>query len=543
MTMDDLEGIAPALQAAIDAAEDAPAAGAGEEWSIGSDVTEAAEQVDRGFADAGVRVMFDDPHRLAGLYLAANCRHPDRPTLVHQGGEFLRWEDGRYREEPDVSTALVRTIRAEFERINRLAVASWTPPEDGSPGRPPTVRKVDTKLILNTKQALTSLVALPTTLGRPAWLDGEGFAPAGEVVPFPNGLVHLERFLAGGDDHRVAPTPRYFSTRCLPYNFDPMAPQPAQWLDFLDSVWGHEPAAIRTLQEWFGYLLTGDTGQQKILMIVGPTRSGKGTIGRVVQALLGPEDSVGSGFTTLATQFGLAPLVDRGLAVLADARLSGKTDMAAIVERLLSISGEDAITVDRKHRAPWTGTLATRLMLLTNELPTLRDASMALANRLIVLEMTESFLGRGDPALMGKLRPELPGILLWALEGRRRLHKLGKFRMPESGRAVVDELKDLASPVGQFVAECCEVAPGCFIPKDALHGRYKVWNQEQGNEYTLSKVHFGRQLRAAAPWVKAGERTVAGPFGEKESRASYIGIALRHDAASTHPKGTMIDVT
>jgi putative DNA primase/helicase len=442
-----------------------------------------------------------------------------------------------------VVPALVRVIRAEFERINRRALATWTPPEDGSPGRPPTVRKVDTKLIANAKQALTSLVALPARLRRPAWLGGEGFAPAGEVVPFRNGLVHLDGFLAGEVDHRVAPTPRYFSTRCLPYDFDPMAPQPAQWLAFLDSVWGHEPEAIRTLQEWFGYLLTGDTGQQKILMIVGPTRSGKGTIGRVLEALLGPEDFVGSSFTTLATQFGLAPLVGKGLAVLADARLSGKTDMVAIVEKLLSISGEDAITVDRKHRAPWTGTLPTRLMLLTNELPTLRDASMALANRLIVLEMTESFLGREDPALMGKLRPELPGILLWALEGRRRLSERGRFLMPESGREVVAEVKDLASPVGQFVAERCEVGPGRFIAKDTLYGRYREWNEDQGNEHALSKVHFGRQLRAAAPGVRTGEKTTAGPFGDKDTKAGYHGIDLRHGCVGRRPLRARIDVT
>jgi putative DNA primase/helicase len=525
--MSDGNGIAQALQLALDEAEDATPSEAGKAVDLALDVAEAAMRVDLGFEEDGLRVAFDDPHRLARVYLEAACRHPDRPTLVCHDGEFYRWDGECYREEPDLDTALVRVARAECERINRLSVAVWTPPKDGTPGRPPTVRKLDAKLIGNIKLALTSMVALPTSLRRPAWLGGEGFALAGEVVPFRNHLVHLDRFLAGHDDYRVAPTPRYFSTRCLPYDFDPMAPQPAQWLAFLHEVWGHEPAAIRTLQEWFGYLLTADTSQQKILMIVGPTRSGKGTIGRVLQALLGPEDSIGSGFTTLATQFGLAPLVDRGLAVLADARLSGKTDMAAIVERLLSISGEDAITVDRKHRAPWTGTLSTRLMLLTNELPTLRDASMALANRLIVLEMTESFLGREDPALMSKLRLELPGILLWALEGRGRLHKRGKFRMPVSGRAIVDELKDLASPVGQFVAECCEVAPGRFIPKDALHSRYKVWNEEQGNEYNLSKVHFGRQLRAAAPGVKVGERTVAGPFGEKGSRASYIGIALR----------------
>jgi putative DNA primase/helicase len=88
-----------------------------------------------------------------------------------------------------------------------------------------------------------------------------------------------------------------------------------------------------------------------------------------------------------------------------------------IVERLLSISGEDALTIDIKFRDPVTCKLTTRLMLLSNELPRLSDASGALAGRFIALRLTESFYGREDLDLTQKLLTELPGILLWAIEG------------------------------------------------------------------------------------------------------------------------------
>src|SRR5206468_3316534 len=119
--------------------------------------------------------------------------------------------------------------------------------------------------------------------------------------------------------------------------------------------------------------------------------SGKGTIGRVLAGLLGPEAAVGTSFSSLGTQFGLQPLIGKGMAYLGDARLSGRTDQGALIERLLSISGEDALTVDRKHLPPWEGRLPTRLMLLANEVPELRDASMALANRLLIVQLKTSF--------------------------------------------------------------------------------------------------------------------------------------------------------
>ncbi len=47
------------------------------------------------------------------------------------------------------------------------------------------------------------------------------------------------------------------------------------------------------------------------------------------------------------------------------------------VERLLSISGEDTLPVNRKYRDHWTGKLPSRLHVISNELPRLGDASEA----------------------------------------------------------------------------------------------------------------------------------------------------------------------
>ena len=68
-----------------------------------------------------------------------------------------------------------------------------------------------------------------------------------------------------------------------------------------------------------------------------------------------------------------------------------------IVERLLSISGEDSRTIDRKFKAPWTGRLETRFLILSNELPRLTDPSGAMASRFITLVLTLSLLWQRRP--------------------------------------------------------------------------------------------------------------------------------------------------
>ena len=70
-----------------------------------------------------------------------------------------------------------------------------------------------------------------------------------------------------------------------------------------------------------------------------------------------------------------------------------------VVERLLSISGEDTLTVNRNYRDQWTGKLPSRLHVIRNELPRLGDASAAIVGRIVLLPLSRSWLGREDHGL------------------------------------------------------------------------------------------------------------------------------------------------
>src|SRR5262249_57531443 len=109
-----------------------------------------------------------------------------------------------------------------------------------------------------------------------------------------------------------------------------------------------------------------------------------------------------------------------GLGMSGGERLSGRK-MIEVVGGLLMITGEDTIPVNRKRRDRWNGRLPTRLMLFSNELQKLSDASAAIVGRILVLRMTKSWLGREDIGLLNRLLGELPGLLNWGLH---RLHWL-----------------------------------------------------------------------------------------------------------------------
>src|SRR5262249_51959652 len=157
------------------------------------------------------------------------------------------------------------------------------------------------------------------------------------------------------------------------------APEPVRWRALLDELWPNDPASRRELQEWFGYMLTPDTRQQKILLLIGPKRSGKGTIVRVLRRMLGEHNGANPTLSSLAQNFGRWPLMHTLLDVITEATLGGTAgERATVFERLLSISGEDAITIDRKYQKPITTKLACRLLIAGNQVPHFWDPAGAL---------------------------------------------------------------------------------------------------------------------------------------------------------------------
>ena len=457
---------------------------------------------------AGARVLSaGDPLGSARLFLASSYTADGHRTLHHHDGAFCEWDGTRYRLADE------NTIRAEvyafLEKSHALRDGKILP-------FCPTQHKVSGVI-----DALRAAAHVTGTVAMPSWLPGahEPCPPPGELVACKNGLLHLPTL-------KLHPhSSSFFNANSLDYDYSPAAPVPEEWLKFLRELWPDDPESIAVLQFIFGLLLASETKYQKIALIVGPKRSGKGTIARILTALLGRENVVAPTLAGLSTNFGLAPLIGKLLAIIADARLGGRADQAVIAERLLSISGEDAQTIDRKYLPPWTGRLPTRFLILTNELPRLADASGALASRFIVLTLTNSFLGREDHALTDKLLAELPAILNWSIRGWQRLQRRGYLIQPKSSADAIEQLEDLGSPIGAFLKMCVDSEPGAEVTRAALYRAYADWNASEGRNFPGNAATFGRDLRAAYPDLQTHKRTVGGV----QTRV-YAGIKLKSPA-------------
>jgi putative DNA primase/helicase len=459
----------------------------------------------------GVKEYMDDPHRLAREFLKAEHHHADGPTIRAWNEEWHVWRDGCWavKSDREVNATLARFIKREFDRI--------------SAGSGREAKAVGTRLIGNVALAIRSLVTIPMhdLPEQPAWIDVDG-PPPHECLATRSGILHLPTMA-------LEPlTPRFFSPNVLTYGFDPGAPRPDSWLAFLDSVWGEDAESIACLQEWFGYLLTTDTRQQKILLMVGPRRSGKGTIANTIKALAGDANVAAPTLSSLGTRFGSQPLIGKTVAICAESRITGRSDSQAIVERLLSISGEDPQSIERKNVGNWCGALRCRFVLQGNELPRLGDYSSALPSRMILLKMDRSFYGREDHDLGARIRAELPGILWWAIAGWERLRDRGHFLQPRTGSELLKEFEELNNPMGAFIAERCDIEPQEETPVKRLYEAWKVWCEKNGRDHPGDLQGLGRNLKSAVSSIKTADRRNMGM-----RYRVFVGIRLNPEDAES----------
>jgi putative DNA primase/helicase len=435
---------------------------------------------------------------------------PRDGRIVFWREEFYQWNGHRYsmREKTAVHQQLYRwmasckTERIIDKKTGETEIIAFSP------------RTSNVEDVMHALRAVCFIEVQEP----PTWLEQQSTdPPPGELVAFRNGLLHLSTRAL------LPSTPRLFITSTLDFDYDPDAPDPEAWHQFLAGLWPNDGESRDALGDMFGYMLTDDTSQQKMFMLIGPPRCGKGTILRILESMIGHHNRVSPSLAGIGTQFGLQPLIGKRVAMISDARLSGKADQQPIVENMLRISGEDSISIDRKNKEAWTGKLPTRFALASNELPAFSDASSALANRFILFKFATSFLGREDQGLTARLLRELPGIVLWALDGLERLRNRGHFHEPESSRQMAADLRDQTSPVSVFVREKCIISDAATCDRVDLFNVWKDWCTAQGREHPGTVVSLGRQLSAAFPGVGRSQ-----PRRDGTRLSLYTGIRLRH---------------
>jgi len=381
--------------------------------------------------------------------------------------------------------------------------------------------KAKPRLASDVLGCLAAETRIAETVEAPAFLRDTDLQPD-DVIAFTNGLLSVGRALNG--DCTLRPhTADYFSTFCLPYGFNPKADCPV-WDKTVDEIFEGDRECIDLLYEWFGLCLTWDTKYHAIMLCEGPPRSGKGTVTRTLERVIGKENCASPLLSTLGERFGLWNLLNKRVATISDAHLGHGDKALAVLEILKAVSGEDAIDVDRKGIAPLRARLRVRFTLAVNELPRFGDNANALASRVLILPFRRSFVGIEDRDLDDKLAPEVAGVFNKALQGLGRLRRQGRFTTPEIAKDVARDFARLVSPIKAFLEDSCIVEPGATEFCETIWAAWQTYAKLNGY-FDGSKETLGARLKSLIPNLLTTR-----PRTDGRRLRCYVGVGLQDHA-------------
>lgn len=372
-----------------------------------------------------------------------------------------------------------------------------------------------------TVKCLRSVVGLGQSFILNSWIsDGR----KGTILSLENGLLDIDAYLAGESDVLQPHSPDFFCLNSTDYDYNPNAKCP-EFDKALELYFQNDQDRKALLVEWMGLCLIPDTSFNKCLVLVGEGGNGKSVILDVLQNLVGKDNCSSVPLEQLGNRFQLFNTHGKLVNIASDV---GRLDQSAEGIFKQFTSG-DLMQFEEKHKPAFTARPTARMTLAANELPSIKDKSSGIHDRLLILpfefqipeenqDLRFKDSGRDDWVF----RKELPGILNKALEGLKRLKSRGKFKTPEKSKIASEEYKNQNSPARLFFSEYVEHSESGQVLVGEFYDCYKNWANKNGY-LPLNNSAFGKELKRIFRSVEK-ERPGTG----KSRKTFYKGIQFKN---------------
>ena len=261
----------------------------------------------------------------------------------------------------------------------------------------------------------------------------------------------------------------------------PESGDPVIWLRFLHEALNGDDGAIRFLQQWFGYCLSGDVREHALAFIYGAGGNGKSVFLNTLTAILGDYA------VTAAMETFTASKSDRHsteLAMLRGARLVTASETeegrAWAEARVKQMTGGDPITARFMRQDNFTFHPQFKLTIAGNHAPALSNVDDAMRRRFNIIPF-ETKPEKPDRLLEDKLRAEHGRILSWAIAGCLDWQRNGLVRAATVTAATSGYFED-QDVFGQWIEERCETGRERWELPAKLFGDWSRYANAAGDE-------------------------------------------------------------
>jgi len=398
--------------------------------------------------------LINDKGRITGVFDLAIFQYlKTEKDLFVLGGVPYIYRDGAFR--PDQSGAELKTM------IRELIYPEFV--------KSPTIKRIYDLFISD-----ASLQVTTEDLNR---------YPV-EWINFKNGFYDPV-------NRRMIPhSPEYRAVNQIPHEYNPEGQLKGtavqEWLMFI----GNTPEDIEMLCQFSGLCLTRDTRQQKFTILLGEGGSGKSTVIRMIDKMIGSENISNISLNQLSQRFSAFGLMGKLLNSCADLEIDALSD----VSTLKKVLGEDTLSAEAKGKDAVSFKSYAKLIFSTNELPIVKaEKTNGFYRRLLILTM-DRVPEKRDPTFFDRLSAEIDDFIRISVQALERMYQNGQITESLGSIEAVKRLRCDSDTVEAYLMERIESDPEGRIKKADLYRDYETYCQNMERQ-SLTKQNFYRSMK------------------------------------------------
>ncbi|MHC2666989.1 hypothetical protein ACMA5K_22140 [Bradyrhizobium diazoefficiens] len=339
--------------------------------------------------------------------------------------------------------------------------------------------------------------------------------------------------------------PDHFCTWRVEVDYDPAATCP--WWEvmigdmFGDKAADEQRALVGVVQEVMGAALIDKKPRalSKACVFWGIQNRAKSGALNVVAGMFG--GAIAAPIGSVEGTHGSMPFRKRLPWVLHEA-FGGGWHFSSVVKSIIT---QEEVQINVKNGPMLTTVIRAPIFWATNFQPQFKEATRAIVDRMIVIEVTRAFIeGKPIGAAAEAIRrgfnkpgefivaTELPGVLNWAIAGLRRALERGSIELTSGIKETSDAIHRDSNLVAGFLEECVEFDPTARVRTTDFCLAHSAWFLEmKGEDRRLpSNDSIGKALRAI------GDPRIGADPKEMRDNTSrfYCGIGLNKAGVGYH---------
>jgi len=305
------------------------------------------------------------------------------------------------------------------------------------------------------------------------------------------------------------------------YKEDAQCPR---WIDFLFQIFDSNVELLNYIHVALGYSIMGLTKEHCFFLCHGNGRNGKGTLLETIGYVLG-DYALTAEFDTF-----LEKNISNVRVKEAKGNLKGKrfiiasetSDSTRFNEALIkTLTGGDKLVGAKLYGDNFEFEPTHTIWLACNHFPAIKDATIAMWERVKPVPFTKNFLGEEqDKQLKDTLRQECDGIFTWLVNGAYEYLENGLPETPEVVNEAIQKYRDTNDKLSIYIRENLIRDGVSTILVQTIYEDYVQWCLG-ANETPVGQYHFRDNMEERGVYSKRTKKGWA--FTAYRFRAPHVG--------------------